>query len=85
MAAVPRLNLPTPPLVSDPALRAYLVDLTDAIGDWATQVEAQTGAKYAISNLTTNRSLDVSAATAAQVRQVLGTLISDLKKVPHIG
>lgn len=37
----------------------------------------QTG--YAVTNPSTSRTLDVSAATLAQVRAVLGTLIDDLK------
>ena len=86
MAAIPELNLPEPPSDrQDPELHAYLANLTDALRDWARLVGAQTGAKYAITNLTTNRSLDVSAATLAQTRQVLGTLVSDLKKVSNIG
>ncbi len=86
MAQIPQLNLPPPPSDrQDPELHAYLVDLTDALEDWARVMGAQTGATYSITNLTTLRTLDASTATAAQVRDFLATLASDLKKVSNIG
>lgn len=35
---------------------------------------------FTVSNLTETRALDVSAATASDVAEVLGTLLSDLKR-----
>lgn len=43
----------------------------------------QTG--YTITNPSSLRALDVSAATLAQVRQVVGTMVADLKAKGQLG
>lgn len=40
---------------------------------------------YTVTNGSTSRSLDVSAATLAQVRAFLGTLITDLQAAGKLG
>jgi hypothetical protein len=44
----------------------------------ANSFRLTSAADYTVTNPTTNRSLDVSAATLAQLREVVGTMIGDL-------
>lgn len=61
-------------------LEAYLIDLTEALDRELTDLRRAAGkAKYDPTNVTTSRAFDASAATLAQTRDVLGTLIVDLK------
>ena len=46
------------------------------------QVQAQS---YSVTNLVTKRSLDGTAGTAADVRQVLATLVNDLRNRSILG
>ena len=55
-------------------------------GSTRTRVDKfTTSATYTVTNPTTDRSLDVTGDTLAQVAQVLGTLIADLKAIGLIG
>ena len=43
-------------------------------------LERATAHQYTVTNPTTNRTLDVSSATLAETRQVLGTWLQDIKE-----
>ena len=54
------------------------------IGFYGVTAAARSSA-YSVANPTTDRALDVTGDTLAQVAQVLGTLIADLQTVGIIG
>lgn len=59
----------------------YCVRAIQQIQAWTNENSASTIAKgFVVSNPTANRTIDVAAATLAQTRQVVGTILSDLAK-----
>jgi hypothetical protein len=74
-----------PPSFDDPRyrddLRAFCRDASRWMRDIhedLTRVERPVEGRYTVSNPSTNRSLDVSAADLATLRAVVGTIIADL-------
>jgi hypothetical protein len=60
-------------------LRAWAIELHRAVQIALSDLHAQAATGYVVMNHTPTRSLDASAATLADVRNVLGTVIDDLK------
>jgi hypothetical protein len=80
-----RFTLNDPPDIDDPRYGGNLAAYNRAVSEWLDMLadelqrrEVPSREPYTVSNPTTSRSLDVSAATLGELRQVVGTLIEDL-------
>jgi hypothetical protein len=73
-----------PSVSSLPSLIAALTPIIEEHGYTINQIISDK-VIYTVTNPTTSRSLDASAATLADVRNFLGTLISDLQDKGFFG
>lgn len=83
------MTLPRLPIVGTPmpgTLEAYLIELVEALDRELSDLRRVAGKeRYNPTNVTTTRSFDASAATLAQTRDTLGTLLLDMKGRGFIG
>jgi len=70
------VRLPQPPQEYDPRWATEIVNALELILTQITQ-PAQTG--WTTNNVTTTRTFDANSTTTAEVADVLGTLIEDMK------
>ena len=75
---------PMPPLprlqAGDPAsVVSWANQLVASLERQIQRMNAAAGGKWAVTDLTVNRTLDAGAATLAETSQALGTLITDLQ------
>lgn len=75
-------RLPQAPLTYD---HGDMVAILQVIEQRLADVERILAEGYAITNGTTQRTLDVATATLPDVAQVLGTLVADLKIAGRLG
>jgi len=74
--------LPSPPTEYEQAWAFQLVDRLDQIHDLLNRV-INTG--YQMSNVTKTRALDANSTSLAEIADVLGTLIDDMKDRGTLG
>lgn len=83
------MSLPRPPIVGVPApgsWEAYMLELVEALDREIADLKRPAGKeKYNPTNVVSTTALDASAATLSDVRNVLGTLISDMKARGNLG
>lgn len=72
------LGMPPPTNLGMEARINWLVSSMVKLDRWTQENPASVAKGFDVTNPTVNRDLDVSAATLAEVRQVLGTLLSDI-------
>ena len=66
---------------ADPALQAWADDLVRVLEDELARLRTPAGqTAYALQNVAVSRTLDPTTATAAQIGQVVATVIQDLQK-----
>ena len=76
-------RLPSPPIEYD---QRWANQLVNQLGQNIAAINlAASSSTYTISNVTTDRAFDADSTTLAEIADVLGTLITDLKNKGVVG